>query len=609
MDPKLHNKTKPVRSNNDYFQKKELAAKNANSNVWDYKTRPALSTVHQGRVKKITQFGAYVKLDGYDNDGLLHNSAFKNIQPLRLSQIIKVKIQNYTQNGQLRLELADDTKSVALNEEKKTTEKKECLDENTKNEKYQLCTNTEKPVWNVGDFCRACYSEDSHEYEAKIVSFGEEDPENGLWATIQFIGYNNYESVWIKDISLSHGEQSRIDQNNEVQNYELANVKAFTLNDLEQNLESKDKGIDMIKLTNVVDEKGDISVNVPPMVAEGIEKEATESVSDNYERNKESDDEKGDSESRREYIHRKIDELQQTLKDLESSAKTLAPLDTNLDDKYDNTNDKRNISATNINPEHNTSDSCNEASLITDLSNLETVPSSTVNDQMNKKIILESKDIPVCENNRKLDQMITSKKRLATIKEENNAEIEDVAVVKISSNNFQNESNAFEKFVEAHADIISTIATLPSEKSINDISAEHKQVMKSENTELLNSDHGLEHSTEGKRNSIENLLDCSPYELDKAIGFPQSSNTPKFGVNCNVSTTLENNQCSEDSLIKISEESVQEKKEKISIECREEANDAIAKSAFRFILSKIFSPSINIERLVDDMLHQWKNIG
>ena len=76
-------------------------------------------------------------------------------------------------------------------------------------------------------------------------------------------------------------------------------------------------------------------------------------------------------------------------------------------------------------------------------------------------------------------------------KEENNAEIEeDVAVVKISSNNFQNESNAFEKFVEAHADKISTIATLPSEKSINDISAEHKQVMKSENTEFDEIENG-----------------------------------------------------------------------------------------------------------------------
>merc|ERR1712223_2265953 len=481
---------------------------------------------------------------------------------------IKVKIRDYNQNGQLRLDLADDTKSVALNKEEKTSEKKECLDEITKSEKSQLCTNTEKPVWNVGDFCRAYYSEDSHEYEAKIVSFGEEDPENGLWATIQFIGYNNYESVWIKDIAKSHGEQSRINQNNEVQNYALENDEAFTLNDLEENLESKDKGIDMIKLNN-----GDI-----------------------------------DNESRDEYIHHKIDELKQTLKDLESLAKTSAPLDTNLIDKYGDTNDKRNISARNINPEHNTSENCNKASLINDLSNMETLPSSTVKDQMNEKIILESKDIHVCENNRKLDQMSTSKKRLATIKEENNAEIEeDVAVVKISSNNFQNESNVFEKFVEAHADIISTIATLPSEKSINDLSAEHKQVMESENTELLNSDHDLEHSTEDKRNGIENLLDCSPYELDKAIGFPQSSNTPKHGVNCNVSTTLENNQCSEDSLIKISEESVQEKKENIPVECREEANDAIAKSAFRFVLSKIISPSINIESLVDDMLHQWKN--
>merc|ERR1719411_145346 len=107
------------------------------------------------------------------------------------------------------------------------------------------------------------------------------------------------------------------------------------------------------------------------MAAEHIEKEATEPVNDNYERNKDSD-EKGDIESK--YIHHKIDELKQTIKDLESLAKTLAPLDTNLDNKDNNTNDKRNISATNINPEHNTSDSCNEASLITDLSNLETVP-------------------------------------------------------------------------------------------------------------------------------------------------------------------------------------------------------------------------------------------
>ena len=65
------------------------------------------------------------------------------------------------------------------------------------------------PGYKVGDFCRGIYAEDGVEYEGKIVGITN-DPDSGTdYATVQFLGYGNEETVWMTEIKPSLGEESR----------------------------------------------------------------------------------------------------------------------------------------------------------------------------------------------------------------------------------------------------------------------------------------------------------------------------------------------------------------------------------------------------------------
>jgi len=62
-------------------------------------------------------------------------------------------------------------------------------------------------LWKVGDFCRTVYSEDSQEYEGKIIAVGEDG--GYKYYTVQFLGYGNEESVWEDAMMESKGPDER----------------------------------------------------------------------------------------------------------------------------------------------------------------------------------------------------------------------------------------------------------------------------------------------------------------------------------------------------------------------------------------------------------------
>ena len=67
--------------------------------------------------------------------------------------------------------------------------------------------------WELGEFCRAVYSEDGVEYEAIIKSIEENDGQK--YAVVQFIGYGNEESIWLQNLLDSKGDQEREKQKKE----------------------------------------------------------------------------------------------------------------------------------------------------------------------------------------------------------------------------------------------------------------------------------------------------------------------------------------------------------------------------------------------------------
>ena len=63
----------------------------------------------------------------------------------------------------------------------------------------------------VGMFCRAIFHEDRLEYEGTIESIKNSD--DGKYAIVKFVGYDNNETVWLKDLRESKGDEARKQQN------------------------------------------------------------------------------------------------------------------------------------------------------------------------------------------------------------------------------------------------------------------------------------------------------------------------------------------------------------------------------------------------------------
>uniref|UniRef100_A0A1Q3F1P5 Putative mrna splicing protein smn survival motor neuron n=1 Tax=Culex tarsalis TaxID=7177 RepID=A0A1Q3F1P5_CULTA len=61
-----------------------------------------------------------------------------------------------------------------------------------------------KPVYKVGDYCRATYEDDGVDYEAKIMAIGKDQG-----VLIRFIGYNNEQTATLDDLVPSWGRKAR----------------------------------------------------------------------------------------------------------------------------------------------------------------------------------------------------------------------------------------------------------------------------------------------------------------------------------------------------------------------------------------------------------------
>jgi len=535
--------------------------------------RPPLGSIHDGRVKTVKDFGVYVGLKGNWKDGLIKNEKLTNLKiPLKVNDIVKVKIIKHLFDNKFDLDLIDDTKPRSSFEKKEMTQKQLCTSDNLKvNEQHDDFTEKQKLGWNAGDFCRAWYSGDAQEYEAKIEAFGENDPVNGLWATIQFIGYNDRENVWLRDIVESHGEQSRINQLKEIQNYA---------------------------------QEGETNASGSPSSHHKSQCDIDQNTGINLEEAKQ-----------------KIEALKQQLAVLECYANGSVPLAKAVDIIYEDSDIKPNMRPeksieTTAAARHMEEESQGFSSHLPN-------ESTSTNDQTTDSKTEESFKIQEFETKRNLEQCIKpSIERLATIEEEQNIDIEeqnvdignDDAVIKVGNNNSSPENDVFEKFIEAHAELISDISVLPSSKAIESSTVGGTSSIEGRAIGSLDVHKDELLQKENIRSSIENLLDCSPSDLDKAIGLPLLPSIHEVQKKVIATGRLENND-SEDNLIKISEEMIQDKKESILSETAEEsamlgsAKDDIVKAAFRFVFSKMLSDSINIESLVEDMFSQWSSIN
>jgi len=404
-----------------------------------------------GTVLKIhPSLGAFVAIDG-SIDGLIYHDKLKhhNIHP-KENDSIKVRVHDYNRAGKMSLEPVPGATLITSKEETETIQKKD----------YDQKTEAEQPEWKIGDYCRAWYSEDQQEYEAEIENIGENDPENGLWVTIKFVGYNNCENVWIRDIVKSHGEQSRMNQIYDAQNY-VPSDETKELNNLEKNLEIQESLIEVIVATNGYS--------------------TTLSKAENYI-----------DEGRRkidEYIQQKIDHLKQQIEDLQCYATSQR--------------------------EGKESESSNESAISKQIITYKSTLSNLTNlDDHASGASSETHDIESKSSSEEL--RTTTRKHLATIEEEKSGEMEeDVAVLEVGTNSSKAENNVFEKFIEEHPDLISTIVDFPSATLINDSLVQATQTKRYEEIETTDSKPDGDQKIEIMGGSIKNLLDCSPLDLEK----------------------------------------------------------------------------------------------
>jgi len=63
-------------------------------------------------------------------------------------------------------------------------------------------------VYKAGDYCRVVNYKDSSEYEARIQSMGTTD-EGMQYFTVKFLGYNEFDNVWLSELKPSQGKKAR----------------------------------------------------------------------------------------------------------------------------------------------------------------------------------------------------------------------------------------------------------------------------------------------------------------------------------------------------------------------------------------------------------------
>jgi len=132
-----------------------------------------------------------------------------------------------------------------------------------------------KVVWKSGHYCRAIYSEDACEYEAKILDILADENSNP-YANVEFVGYLNQDVIWLEDLMESKGEEARKKQAEECGMDVIDTLDEVDQNKIEttkqpmENLPAVNGGPTSLEKKDDVDHMGDnkIAETKPPLEKE-----------------------------------------------------------------------------------------------------------------------------------------------------------------------------------------------------------------------------------------------------------------------------------------------------------------------------------------------------
>merc|ERR1712223_1388277 len=132
-----------------------------------------------------------------------------------------------------------------------------------------------KVVWKSGHYCRAIYSEDACEYEAKILDILADENSNP-YANVEFVGYLNQDVIWLEDLMESKGEEARKKQAEECGMDVINTLDEVDQNKIEttkqpmENLPAVNGGPTSLEKKDDVDHMGDnkIAETKPPLEKE-----------------------------------------------------------------------------------------------------------------------------------------------------------------------------------------------------------------------------------------------------------------------------------------------------------------------------------------------------
>jgi len=134
-----------------------------------------------------------------------------------------------------------------------------------------------KVVWKSGHYCRAIYSEDACEYEAKILDILADENSNP-YANVEFVGYLNQDVIWLEDLMESKGEEARKKQAEECGMDVIDTLDEVDQNKIEttkqpmENLPAVNGGPTSLEKKDDVDHMGDnkIAETKPPLEKESV---------------------------------------------------------------------------------------------------------------------------------------------------------------------------------------------------------------------------------------------------------------------------------------------------------------------------------------------------
>merc|ERR1712223_1704068 len=134
-----------------------------------------------------------------------------------------------------------------------------------------------KVVWKSGHYCRAIYSEDACEYEAKILDILADENSNP-YANVEFVGYLNQDVIWLEDLMESKGEEARKKQAEECGMDVIDTLDEVDQNKIEttkqpmENLPAVNGGPSSLEKKDNVDHMGDNKIveTKPPLEKESV---------------------------------------------------------------------------------------------------------------------------------------------------------------------------------------------------------------------------------------------------------------------------------------------------------------------------------------------------